>query len=140
MFKSATKTDATPSIQATSSLSATNATCMIAKGTTIEGKFTSKEDAQINGTIKGEVFCKSRLLMGPTGLIEGTVRTQSAIIKGYVKGTIIVQGLLKLESTAKVEGIILAKDLQVESGAQYDGECKIGERFVKEEMPKAAVA
>ena len=135
-----TKKDATPSIEPNASLSATGATCMVAKGTTIEGKFISNEDAQINGTIRGEVICKQRLLMGPTGWIEGTIHTHSATIKGYIKGTIIVQGVLHLESTAKVDGIILAKAIQVESGAQYNGECKIGERFVKDEKPLAAVA
>lgn len=140
MFKTSTKTDSSPAIHPTTSLSTTGATCMISKGTTIEGKFTSNEDAQINGTIKGEVICKQRLLMGPTGWIEGTIRATSATIKGYIKGTIIVQGVLHLDSTANVDGVILAKAIQVESGAQYNGECKIGERFVKEEKPLAAVA
>lgn len=140
MFKTLTKSETAPSIPSTSSLSATGTTCMVSKGTTIEGKFMSNEDAQINGTIKGEVICKQRLLMGPTGWIEGTIHTHSATIKGYIKGTIIVQGVLHLESTAKVDGIILAKTIQVESGAQYNGECKIGERFVKDEKPLAAVA
>jgi len=139
MFKSKTKSDATPSIP-TTNLTATGATCMIAKGTLIEGKFMSNEDAQINGTIKGEVHCKKRLLMGPTGWIEGTIHTHSAIIKGHIKGTVIVQGVLHLHSTAKVDGTILAGALQVEEGAQYNGECKIGERFVKEQQPLMAVA
>lgn len=139
MFRT-TKTDENPTIQPATSLSSTGSICMISKGTTIEGKFTSNEDAQINGTIKGEVYCKQRLLMGPTGWIEGTINTQSATIKGYVKGTIIVQGVLHLESTAKVDGIIMAKTLQVEAGAQYNGECKIGERFVKDKKVLSAVA
>lgn len=139
MFKSTTKTDKNPTISP-SNLSTEGATCMIAKGTTIEGKFTSTENVQINGTIKGEVVCKKRLMMGATGCIEGTINTHSATIKGYIKGTIIVTGILHLESTAKVDGIILAKTLQVEEGAQYNGECKIGERFVKDEKALAAVA
>lgn len=138
MFKT-TKTDTAPTIQP-NPLSSTGAVCMIAKGTTIEGKFTSTEDVQINGTIKGDVICKRRLMMGATGYIEGTINTQSATIKGHIKGTVIVQGVLHLESTAKVDGVIMAKSIQVESGAQYNGDCKIGERFVKAEMPKVAVA
>lgn len=139
MFKSTKKTDNRSSNQP-STLSTEGATCMIAKGTIIEGKFTSSENVQINGTIKGEVICKRRLTMGATGCIEGTIHTHSATIKGYIKGTIIVSGVLHLESTAKVDGIILASKLQVEEGAQYNGECKIGERFVKEEKGLAAVA
>jgi len=138
MFKSS-KNDSTPTISNTK-LTATGPTCMIAKGTLLEGKFTSNEDVQINGTIKGEVHCKKRLLMGPTGWIEGTIHTHSAIIKGHIKGTIIVQGVLHLHSTAKIDGTILAATLQVEEGAQYNGDCKIGERFIKEEQPMMAVA
>ena len=119
MFKS-TKTDSTPK-NANVTLTASEPTCMIAKGTLLEGKFTSTEDVQVNGTIKGEVNCKQRLLMGPTGWIEGTIHTHSAIIKGHIKGTIIVQGVLHLHSTAKIDGTILAAILQVEEGAQYNG-------------------
>ena len=138
MFKSASKADLTPSTQASTINS--NMICIVAKGTTIEGKFTSTEDVQINGTIKGEVFCDKQLTMGPTGWIEGTIHTDIATIKGYIKGTIIVKGLLRLESTAKIDGKILASSIEVEEGAQYNGECKIGERFIKEERPKVAVA
>ena len=141
MFKTTTNSDAAPTIQpSNTTMSTSSATCMISKGSTIEGKFTSNENLQVNGTIKGEVYCKQRLMMGPTGWIEGTVNTHSATIKGTIKGTLIVQNVLHLESTAKVEGIILAKSIKVEAGAQYDGECKIGERFIKEEKKLAAVA
>ena len=139
MFKKKTKTETTPTIS-TATLTSTGTTCMIAKGTLLEGKFTSSEDAQVNGTIKGEVHCKKRLLMGPTGWIEGTIHTHSAVIKGHIKGTIIVQGVLHLHSTAKIEGTIVAATLQVEEGAQYNGDCKIGERFIKEKQPLMAVA
>lgn len=138
MFKT-TKTEAAPTIS-NPTLTSAGPTCMIAKGTLIEGKFTSSEDAQINGTIKGEVLCKKRLLVGPTGWLEGTIHTHSATIKGHIKGTIIVQGVLHLHSTAKIDGTILAAALQVEEGAQYNGDCKIGERFIKEKKPLMAVA
>ncbi len=138
MFKT-NKTEVASSIPNVT-LTSAGSTCMIAKGTLIEGKFTSSEDAQINGTINGEVHCKKRLLVGPTGWIEGTIHTHSATIKGHIKGTIIVQGVLHLHSTAKIDGTILAATLQVEEGAQYNGDCKIGERFVKEEKPMMAVA
>ena len=140
MFKSSNKTDAASTSLNTPTLTSTGATCMISKGTAIEGKFTSEEDAQVNGTLTGEIICKKRLLVGPTGWIEGTIRVQSAVVKGTIKGTLIVQGVLHLDTTAKIEGIILAKTLQVESGAQYTGECKIGERFIKDEKQLAAVA
>jgi len=114
---------------------------LIAKGTTIEGKFNSADDVRVDGIIKGEVFCEKRLIVGATGWIDGTINTQEATIRGQIKGDLIVAGILKLESTAKIEGNIFAKGLEVEEGAQYEGTCKVGDRFVKgKEMEVAMVA
>lgn len=135
-----TSQEITEETSGTTSLSVKNMTCIISSGTVIEGKFTSSEDVQVNGTIKGDIWCKKHLTMGTSGWIEGTLRAHSAVITGYVKGTILVQNSLHLKSSARIEGIILAKDLQVEEGATYNGECKIGERFVKEEKLQTAVA
>jgi len=131
MFKSAlrSKNDALATNQLASD--GNEAASLIAKGTTIEGKFRSLDNVRVDGTIKGEVFCDKRLIVGATGWIEGTVNTNEATIRGYIKGNLIVQGVLRLESTAKIEGTILAKVLEVEEGAQYEGDCKVGERFVK---------
>lgn len=142
MFKSKTKMKATTnsSLEAHQPLVLATNTCRIAEGTNLEGKFSSNEDLLVDGSIKGDVVCKGNLIMGPTGLIEGTIHTHSATINGCIKGTLIVQGILHLENTAKVEGIILAESLIVDEGAVYNGECKIGERFVREKREQVAVA
>ena len=131
MFKSAlrTKNDALPTNQLTNGNM--EAASLIAKGTTIEGKFKSSDNVRVDGTIKGEVYCDKRLIIGATGWIEGTINTNEATVRGHIKGNLVVQGVLRLESTAKIEGTILAKILEVEEGAQYEGDCKVGERFVK---------
>ncbi len=140
MFKSITKTKSNLSVSTTEN-EQNNSSCLIAKGTTIEGKFNSADDVRVDGIIKGEVFCEKRLIVGATGWIDGTINTQEATIRGQIKGDLIVAGILKLESTAKIEGNIFAKGLEVEEGAQYEGTCKVGDRFVKgKEMEVAMVA
>ncbi len=130
MFKSITKPKANLSVSATAK-EQNNSSCLIAKGTTIEGKFNSTDDVRVDGIIKGDVFCQKRLLVGATGWIEGTIQTQDATIRGQIKGDLVVNGILRLESTAKIEGNIVAKGLEVEEGAQYNGTCQVGDRFVK---------
>jgi len=101
-------------------------TCVVAAGTTIEGKFSATENVRLDGQIKGEVKCSQRLVMGETGRIDGNVRTKDAIIMGTVEGELIAEGSLHLKSTAVIRGMITAKNMIVDEGAKYTGECKIG--------------
>lgn len=101
-------------------------TCVVSTGTTIEGKFRADENVRLDGLIKGEVKCEKRLVMGEKGRIEGNVTTQDGIIMGTIEGEVTVLGTLTLKSTAFIEGTINAKFMEVEEGARYIGECKIG--------------
>lgn len=102
------------------------ATCIIAKGTIIEGKITTSENMRIDGTVKGEVFCEKRLVMDAGGLIEGNVHAGESTIKGRVVGTVSVANTLHLLESSFIKGDIKAKKLHVEEGAKYDGKCLIG--------------
>jgi cytoskeletal protein CcmA (bactofilin family) len=101
-------------------------TCVIAAGTTIEGKFASSENVRMDGKVKGEVKCALRLVMGETGRIEGIVHTKDAIIMGTIEGELVAEGSLHLKSTAVIRGTITAKNMTVDEGARYIGDCKIG--------------
>lgn len=102
--------------------------CIVAKGTTIEGKFKSTEDLRIDGNVNGEVDCTNKLVMGASGKIIGNVFCKEAFIEGRIEGELTVSGRLHLNETAYVSGKIKAKKLIVDEGASYDGECLIGEK------------
>ena len=101
-------------------------TCIIAKGTVIEGKITSTENMRIDGKIKGQVLCDKRLVMDAEGVIEGDVQAGESTIKGKVIGTVSVINTLHLLESSFIKGDIKAKKLHVEEGAKYDGKCLIG--------------
>jgi cytoskeletal protein CcmA (bactofilin family) len=108
-------------------------TCVITQGTVIEGKFHCTENVRLDGTIKGEVRCDKRLVMGDSGKVEGNVISLDASIRGRVEGNIEILETLQLHSSAFIKGNIRAKSLSVEEGAIYNGECRIGgERGGKE--------
>ena len=109
-----------------SSVKDSSETCLVASGTSIEGKFTSNENVRLDGTVKGEIKCSKRLVMGPSGRIEGKIVTEDAIIMGIFEGEMFANGTLHLKETAIVKGVIQAKLIIVEEGAQYIGDCKIG--------------
>ncbi len=101
-------------------------TCIIAKGTVIDGKITSTENMRIDGKIIGQVVCDKRLVMDAEGIVEGDVQAGESTIKGRVIGTVSVINTLHLLESSFIKGDIKAKKLHVEEGAKYDGKCLIG--------------
>jgi cytoskeletal protein CcmA (bactofilin family) len=98
----------------------------IVEGTSIEGEIRCESNIRIDGSFIGNLTTKGRLVVGPTGKIEGTVICQNAEVEGLVKGKITVQQLLSLKGAAKVEGDIFTDKLAIEPGATFTGACNMG--------------
>ncbi len=104
----------------------TNALNSLVKGTTIEGEIHSESDLRVDGTIKGNLVCKAKVIIGPTGLVEGEIQCANAIIEGKMDGTIRVSQLLTVKETADVSGEVYTNKLIVQSGAIFNVGCKMG--------------
>ena len=123
MFNSKSKT----SSDATTSTSST----MIAAGTTITGDLESNGDIRIDGTLKGNLKGKSKIIIGTDGVVEGNVEGLQADIMGHITGTIKVQELLYLHGSTEINGDIYAGKLQIEPTAVFNGKCHMGANVVE---------
>ena len=74
---------------------------LIGVGTTILGDITSSGDIRVDGTLKGSINTKGKVVVGSTGIVEGDVVCQNADISGELKAKISVSELLALKSTCK---------------------------------------
>ena len=45
----------------------------LVKGTHIEGKIKAPSDIRIEGTLDGDLDCQAKVIIGPSGVINGTV-------------------------------------------------------------------
>ncbi len=99
---------------------------LIGTGTTIEGDIKSNGDVRIDGNLNGSIVTKGKLVIGPTGSIEGEVTCQNADISGAIKGKLTVHELLSLKSNAKITGDIVTNKLSIEPGANFSGSCSMG--------------
>lgn len=102
-----------------------NSLNLINAGTEIRGDIISNGDVRIDGTLKGTVHTKAKLVIGPTGVIEGDIKAQNADISGNIRGNISVDELLSLKNTAKISGDIITKKLIVETGGEFNGKCQM---------------
>ena len=104
----------------------------IVSGTSIEGEIKTDSNIRIDGTVKGTISAKGRLVVGASGSIEGEIVCENADIEGKITGQISVNGLLSLKSTARLECDIATKKLAIEPGAVFTGNCTMGGGVIKE--------
>jgi len=98
----------------------------IGQGSTIKGDIITDGDLRIDGTLKGTINTKGRLVLGESGLVEGEIICQNALISGTVKAKIQVTELLSLRAKANLHGDIITNKLSVEPGANFTGSCSMG--------------
>src|SRR5690606_281912 len=99
-----------------------NAVSIIGSGTTLRGDIKSNGDLRIEGTIIGNIRSSSKVVIGPSGLIEGDITAHQADIAGKVTGNIRVKDLLQLKGDSSVTGNLRAAKLQVEPTISFTGQ------------------
>ena len=99
---------------------------IIAKGTIISGDLETFGNLRIEGKIKGNIKSKAKVAFGQSSDIEGNLLAQNAEIAGHVTGTVEVSDTLVLKSNSVITGDIITDKLIVESGASFNGSCKMG--------------
>jgi cytoskeletal protein CcmA (bactofilin family) len=80
---------------------------------------------RVDGTIKGNLSCKAKVIVGPSGFIDGEVRCQNAMIEGKLHGKLRVTELLTIKETAEVVGDVTTGKLHVANGAVFNVQCSM---------------
>lgn len=113
-----------------------NSSNIIGKGTILEGAIETYGNVRIEGKVVGNIKTKSKAAFGHSSQVEGNVLAQNAEVAGHISGTVEITELLVLKSTAKVDGDIITNKLIVESGAEFNGSCKMGVKSKEIEIGK----
>ena len=96
------------------------------QGTNIEGTIQADKDIRIDGSLRGSLNCKGKVIIGPTGFISGDVQCENAVIEGRFEGVMFVSDILHVKETAKVEGDVTTQKLVVQPGSVFNVKCKMG--------------
>ena len=105
---------------------------LLGPGTVVKGEIRVSGDFRIDGTLQGSIECKGKIVVGPSGSIEGEIQCQNADFSGEVKATVKVSELLTLKETARFSGDIVTSKLAIEPGAKFSGTCKMEGTGIRE--------
>ncbi len=95
----------------------------VVERTTIQGHINSPGDIRVDGQVKGNMTVGGKLVVGPTGTIDGNVKASEATISGRVIGKLEIKGLTTFSQSANVQAEMHTGKLSVETGAQFSGTC-----------------
>jgi cytoskeletal protein CcmA (bactofilin family) len=98
----------------------------IDQGSEFEGKLAFRDTVRIDGRLRGEISSENSLIVGETGEIEASIRSNMVEVSGSVTGNITAMTKVVLHKTARVLGNIQTGSLVVEDGAEIDGQIKMG--------------
>ena len=103
-----------------------NSSNIIGKGTSLEGDIESYGNIRVEGKVTGSIKTKSKVALGQSSVVNGNVIAQNAEVEGELRGNIEISDQLILRPTAVIHGDIKTNKLIVESGASFNGGCKMG--------------
>ncbi len=103
----------------------------IVAGTKISGDITATGDIRIDGELTGSLNCDGKVIIGPSGKMNGNIECNNAMIEGNLLGNIECKELLHILESANVEGEVNTTKLLVQSGAVFNVTCSMGGKKMK---------
>lgn len=109
---------------------------VISKGTLIRGDVISDGDIRIDGEVKGTIRSRSKVMVGPEGMVDGDVECVHAEVLGRMKGSLKVQDHLYLRGNARMEGDVLTTHFEMEPSVRFNGKCTMEDKVELSPMGK----
>lgn len=100
---------------------AEGAASTIAAGMKVTGDIDTSGVIKVEGTIEGSIRGARQVLLGRTGVIQGDLHADEAILGGRVVGTVTAVERVEIQSTCRIEGDIHTKSIVVLEGGVING-------------------
>jgi len=106
------------------SLSAEKLDTLLGKSTILEGIVKAEGTIRLDGKVNGELNITGNLIVGEEGAVKGNIQAENVFVAGVVEGNIIATSQLHITHTAKLIGDITVKNVIIDEGAIFIGNCK----------------
>ena len=98
---------------------------IIGPNTSLSGNIESGGFTRIDGSIRGDVKAKGRVVIGERSRMKSNVTGTNITVGGVVYGNIIADGHLVVLSTALVIGDIITRRIQADEGCLIHGKVMV---------------
>ncbi len=108
---------------------------IIGPGVEVKGDLVSPGSIRVEGEVEGTVYAAKGVVVGQHGGISGDISTQDAVIAGRVDGSLHAASRVEVHASARITGEVHSRSVQVEEGAQLNGQVRMDETLTLEEHP-----
>ncbi len=98
---------------------------ILGEGTVFEGSVIVPHNLRIEGSFKGRIETSEEIVIGGTGVVNADIKAKSAIVGGQITGNLMVEDRVELEQNSSLIGDLRAKDLVINEGAVFHGNCSM---------------
>lgn len=91
----------------------------------VKGEIVIEDDLRIDGNVDGDIHSGGKVVVGPEGCVKGKIMGKSVEVIGKIYGDVIVTDIVTLRSSCFYEGQITARNIEIEAGASFFGNCKM---------------
>jgi len=102
----------------------------------VSGKLSFQTPTRIEGKLKGELRASDLLVIGPSAVVEATVRAEKLVILGEVRGAVHSAIRVQICAGGKLLGDVETRGLVIDEGGLFEGRC----RMTSEAPAKAGTA
>ncbi|MGB9741964.1 MAG: bactofilin family protein [candidate division WOR-3 bacterium] len=101
---------------------------VIGSETTVKGDLRVNGGLRLDGKLEGRLDIGDAFLAGPRSLLKGEVQCRSAVIAGRVEGDVRAYETVELQTGAQVFGNISCRELVIQPGCAFEGNCTMVRR------------
>ncbi len=98
---------------------------ILGEGTKFEGSINVPHNVRIDGEFNGKIETSEVITIGPNGFVKADIKAKSAIVAGTIEGNVIVEDRVELEANSSLTGDLRVKDLVINEGAVFHGNCSM---------------
>lgn len=93
--------------------------------TSVSGRLSFTAPTRLDGRLRGEVHASDLLVIGETGIVDGTVRGSNVLLLGSIDGEVFATERLEIGASGRLKGTLETRELIVQEGGKLDGNCRI---------------
>lgn len=98
---------------------------LIGENIKIIGNIEGKGNLRIDGTVEGDINYNGNIVIGETGKVLGSIKSDDISLAGTVNGNIVSQTKLVILPTGVLIGNLEVPSFIIHENARFDGNCKM---------------